>query len=150
MRATNDCVERLLLAVCELLALEGVGVQPAVEGFRAGLAVERVVDVTYDETITVAPTNAGGVTLNCTVTFELNGAPGGPDFEQHTAVTVNGADLSITKTGPAFAQRGHLTRALEGPATRPGPRPFLGGPVAAVTPIEHNTPIRTPQGVSER
>jgi hypothetical protein len=66
MRATNACVERLLLAVCELLALAGVGVQPAVEGVRAGLAVERVVDVTYDETITVAPTNAGGVTLNCT------------------------------------------------------------------------------------
>jgi uncharacterized repeat protein (TIGR01451 family) len=81
--------------------------------------------VTYDETITVAPTNAGGVTLNCTVTFELNGAPGGPDFEQHTAVTVNGADLSITKTGPAFAQSGgtityNITAHNSGPAKATG------------------------------
>jgi hypothetical protein len=54
MRATNACVERLLLAGCELLALAGVGVQPAVEGVRAGLAVERVVAAEAEQAVAAA------------------------------------------------------------------------------------------------
>lgn len=82
-------------------------------------------DVTYDETISVSPTNPGGVTLNCTVQFSLNGVSGGDDFKQTIAVTVNGADLSITKTGPAFAQSGGtitytITAQNAGPANATG------------------------------
>jgi uncharacterized repeat protein (TIGR01451 family) len=63
-------------------------------------------DVTYDETISVASTNPGGVVLHCTVQFFLNGVSGGPEFAQSVDITVNGADLSVAKTGPAFAQSG--------------------------------------------
>ena len=82
-------------------------------------------DVTYDETLSVAATNPGGVTLHCTVQFFLNGVSGGDDFKQTVNVTVNGADLSVTKTGPAFAQSGGtityaITAHNNGPANATG------------------------------
>jgi len=82
-------------------------------------------DVTYNETLSVAATNPGGVTLHCTVQFFLNGVSGGDDFKQTVNVTVNGADLSVTKTGPAFAQSGGtitytITAHNNGPANATG------------------------------
>jgi uncharacterized repeat protein (TIGR01451 family) len=82
-------------------------------------------DVTYDETVSVAATNPGGVTLHCTVQFFLNGVSGGPDFAQSVDVTVNGADLAVTKSGPAFAQSGGtitytITARNDGPAAATG------------------------------
>jgi uncharacterized repeat protein (TIGR01451 family) len=82
-------------------------------------------DVTYDETVSVAATNPGGVTLHCTVQFFLNGVSGGPDFAQSVDVTVNGADLAVTKSGPAFAQSGGtitytITARNNGPANATG------------------------------
>jgi uncharacterized repeat protein (TIGR01451 family) len=78
-------------------------------------------DVTYDETITVDPASPGGVTLSCTVTFLLNGLSQ-PGFVETITVTVNGADVAITKTGPATVTEGHnltwtLTARNNGPAT---------------------------------
>jgi uncharacterized repeat protein (TIGR01451 family) len=82
-------------------------------------------DVNYTETLTVSPSNPGGVTLHCTVDFLLNGLSGGPDFTESISVTVNGADLSVTKTGPAFAQSGGtisytITAHNAGPANATG------------------------------
>ena len=82
-------------------------------------------DVTYNETLSVASTNPGGVTLHCTVQFFLNGVSGGDDFKETVNVTVNGADLSVTKTGPAFAQSGgtityNITARNNGPANATG------------------------------
>jgi uncharacterized repeat protein (TIGR01451 family) len=78
-------------------------------------------DVTYNETITVDPASPGGVTLSCTVTFLLNGLSQ-PGFTEHISVTVNGADVAITKTGPPVVTEGHnltwtLTARNNGPAT---------------------------------
>jgi uncharacterized repeat protein (TIGR01451 family) len=78
-------------------------------------------DVTYDETVSVAATNPGGITIHCTVQFFLNGVSGGDDFKQTVDVTVNGADLAVTKSGPAFAQSGGtisytITARNNGPA----------------------------------
>jgi uncharacterized repeat protein (TIGR01451 family) len=82
-------------------------------------------DVTYDETVSVAATNPGGVTIICTVQFFLNGVSGGDDFKQTITLTVNGADLAVTKTGPAFAQSGGtitytITARNNGPANATG------------------------------
>src|SRR5262249_40818578 len=82
-------------------------------------------DVTYDETVSVAATNPGGVTIHCTVQFLLNGVSGGDDFKQAIDVTVNGADLAVTKSGPAFAQSGGtisytITARNTGPAAASG------------------------------
>ena len=82
-------------------------------------------DVTYNETLTVSPSNPGGVTLHCTVTFLLNGVSGGPDFTESVSVTVNGADLAVVKTGPALVTEGHdftyhLTATNNGPANATG------------------------------
>jgi len=82
-------------------------------------------DVTYDETVSVASSNPGGVTLHCTVTFLLNGVSGGPDFTESISVTVNGADLAVVKTGPALVTEGHdltyhLAAANNGPAAATG------------------------------
>lgn len=82
-------------------------------------------DVTYDEVVTVSPSNPGGVTLNCAVHFLLNGVDGGPDFTENVSVTVNGADLSVVKTGPALVTEGHdltyhLVAANNGPADATG------------------------------
>ena len=82
-------------------------------------------DVTYDETLTVSPSNPGGVTLHCTVDFLLNGLSGGPDFTESISVTVNGADLAVVKTGPALVTEGHnltyhLAAVNNGPANATG------------------------------
>jgi uncharacterized repeat protein (TIGR01451 family) len=82
-------------------------------------------DVTYDETVSVAATNPGGVIIHCTVQFFLNGVSGGDDFKQTIDVTVNGADLAVTKSGPAFAQSGGtitytITARNNGPAAATG------------------------------
>jgi uncharacterized repeat protein (TIGR01451 family) len=82
-------------------------------------------DVTYNETLSVASTNPGGVTLHCTVQFFLNGVSGGDNFKETVNVTVNGADLSVTKSGPAFAQSGgtityNITARNNGPANATG------------------------------
>lgn len=63
-------------------------------------------DVTYTETITVDPAHPGGTTLNCTVKFLLNGLEQ-TGFTQTVAVTVNGADMAIVKTGPALVTEGN-------------------------------------------
>ena len=82
-------------------------------------------DVTYDETLTVSPSNPGGVTLHCTVNFLLNGLSGGSDFTESVSVTVNGADLAVVKTGPALVTEGHnLTYHLA--ATNNGPANATG------------------------
>ncbi len=63
-------------------------------------------DVTYTETITIDSANPGGTTLNCTVKFLLNGLEQ-VGFTETVAVTVNGADLAIVKTGPALVTEGN-------------------------------------------
>ena len=78
-------------------------------------------DVTYTETITVDPLNPGGVTLNCTVKFLINGVEQ-TGFTETVAITVNGADLAIVKTGPALVTEGTtysytLVATNNGPAT---------------------------------
>ncbi len=77
--------------------------------------------VTYDETITVDPANPGGTTVNCTVKFLLNGLEQA-GFTETIAITVNGADLAIVKTGPALVTEGNafsytLAVTNNGPAT---------------------------------
>ncbi len=77
--------------------------------------------VTYDETITVDAANPGGVTLNCTVKFLLNGIEQ-DGFTETIAITVNGADLAIVKTAPALVTEGNpfsytLAVTNNGPAT---------------------------------
>ena len=82
-------------------------------------------DVTFTETLTVDPANPGGVTLHCHVDFLLNGLSGGPAFHQEVAITVNGADLAVVKTGPALVTEGHnLTYHLV--ATNNGPAAATG------------------------
>jgi uncharacterized repeat protein (TIGR01451 family) len=90
-------------------------------------------DVTYNETVSVASSNPGGVTLHCTVTFLLNGVSAGPDFTESITVTVNGADLAIVKTGPALVTEGHdLTYHLA--ATNNGPAAATGVVVSDTLP----------------
>jgi uncharacterized repeat protein (TIGR01451 family) len=82
-------------------------------------------DATFTETLTVAPGNPGGVTLHCSVNFLLDGLSGGPDFNETVAITVNGADLAVVKTGPALVTEGHnLTYHVV--ATNNGPAPATG------------------------
>jgi uncharacterized repeat protein (TIGR01451 family) len=81
-------------------------------------------DVTYTETITVDPTNPGGSTLNCTVKFLLNGLEQ-EGYTEKVAVTVNGADISIIKTGPSLVTEGNtftynLALKNNGPADASG------------------------------
>ncbi len=81
-------------------------------------------NVTYTETITVDAANPGGVTLNCTVKFLLNGLEQ-TGFTETVAITVNGADLAIVKTGPALVTEGTnysygLAVTNNGPATATG------------------------------
>lgn len=81
-------------------------------------------NVTYTETITVDPLNPGGVPLNCTVKFLLNGLEQ-TGFTETVAITVNGADLAIVKTGPALVTEGNtysysLAVTNNGPATATG------------------------------
>ncbi len=81
-------------------------------------------NVTYTETITVDAANPGGVTLNCTVKFLLNGLEQ-TGFTETVAITVNGADLAIVKTGPALVTEGDtysysLAVTNNGPATATG------------------------------
>jgi uncharacterized repeat protein (TIGR01451 family) len=78
-------------------------------------------NVTYDELISVDPLNPGGVTLNCTIKFLLNGLEQ-DGFTETVSVTVNGADMSIVKAGPALVTEGNsyaytLTALNNGPAT---------------------------------
>jgi len=82
-------------------------------------------DVTFTETLTVAAANPGGVTLHCSVDFLLNGLSGGTAFHQTVAITVNGADLAVVKTGPILVTRGqnltyHLVATNNGPAAATG------------------------------
>jgi uncharacterized repeat protein (TIGR01451 family) len=82
-------------------------------------------DVQFTETLTVDPANPGGSTLHCTVDFLQNNALAGPEFQQQVAITVNGADLAVAKTGPGVvAERGtasyHLTATNNGPAAATG------------------------------
>ena len=81
-------------------------------------------NVTYTETITVDAANPGGVTLNCTVKFHLNGLEQ-TGFTETVSITVNGADLAIVKTGPALVTEGNtysysLAVTNNGPATATG------------------------------
>jgi len=76
---------------------------------------------TWSETITVDPGHPGGVTLECTVEWLLDGTLAGPEFVQHIAIEVPGADLVIVKTGPALVTEGDeyaydLTVTNNGPA----------------------------------
>jgi uncharacterized repeat protein (TIGR01451 family) len=82
-------------------------------------------DVTFVETLTVDPANAGGATLHCTVDFLQNGQLSGPEFRQSVSITVNGAELAVVKTGPALVTEGHpftyhLTATNNGPAAATG------------------------------
>jgi uncharacterized repeat protein (TIGR01451 family) len=75
----------------------------------------------WSETISVDAGNPGGVTLNCTVTFMLDGQSGGPAFVETIAIEVPGADVSVVKTGPALVTEGDtysygLTVTNNGPA----------------------------------
>lgn len=82
-------------------------------------------DVTFTETLTVDPSNPGGTTLHCTVDFLQNGQLASAAFQQSVAITVNGADLAVAKTGPALVTQGHnltyhLTATNNGPAAATG------------------------------
>jgi uncharacterized repeat protein (TIGR01451 family) len=92
-----------------------VAVGPASQTVTSG-------DITsWTETISVDPAHPGGVTLNCTVTFLLDGQSGGPAFVETIAIEVPGADVSVVKTGPALVTEGDtysygLTVTNNGPA----------------------------------
>jgi uncharacterized repeat protein (TIGR01451 family) len=104
-------------------------------------------DVTYNETVSVASSNPGGVTLHCTVTFLLNGVSGGPDFTESISVTVNGADLAVVKTGPALVTEGHdLTYHLA--ATNNGPAAATGVVVSDTLPT-NSTFVSASAGCTE-
>jgi uncharacterized repeat protein (TIGR01451 family) len=104
-------------------------------------------DVGYSETISVAATNPGGTTLQCTVDFLLNGLPGGPDFTQTVSVTVNGADLAVVKTGPAQVTEGNnLTYQLV--ATNNGPANATGVVVSDTLP-SNSTFVSASAGCTE-
>ncbi len=60
----------------------------------------------WSEVITVDPGHPGGVTLNCAVTFLLNGQSGGPAFTQTIAIVVPGADVAVVKSGPSLVTEG--------------------------------------------
>jgi uncharacterized repeat protein (TIGR01451 family) len=82
-------------------------------------------DVTFTETLTVDPSNPGGSVLHCTVDFLQNGQSAGSAFQQSVAITVNGADLAVVKTGPSLVTEGgtvayHLTATNNGPAAAAG------------------------------
>lgn len=82
-------------------------------------------DANFVETLTVDPSNPGGTTLHCTVAFLQNGQLSGPEFQQSVAITVNGADLAVVKTGPSLVTEGdtytyHLTATNNGPAAATG------------------------------
>jgi uncharacterized repeat protein (TIGR01451 family) len=76
---------------------------------------------TWSEQISVDPGNPGGVTLQCTVNWLLDGVLTGPEFVQHVTIEIPGADLSIVKTGPALVTENEqfsydLTVTNDGPA----------------------------------
>jgi uncharacterized repeat protein (TIGR01451 family) len=79
---------------------------------------------TFSETYGVdAGTLAG--TYVCTVKFLLNDLDGGPAFQETITINVPAPDLSMAKTGPAFATEGHnatytLTATNLGPTTATG------------------------------
>ena len=77
-----------------------VGITPASQTVTSGDST------TWSETIAVSSGHPGGATLNCTVTFLLDGQSGGPAFVQTIAITVPGADLAVVKTGPALVTEG--------------------------------------------
>jgi uncharacterized repeat protein (TIGR01451 family) len=92
-----------------------VAVTPASQTVTSGATT------TWSETISVDAGHPGGVTLNCTVTFLLDGQPGGPAFVESIAIEVPGADLAVVKTGPALVTEGEtftygLTVTNNGPA----------------------------------
>lgn len=60
-----------------------VSFSPADSTVQSGTAA------TFAETVNVASTAAQGTTIDCSVSFLLNGAAGGPAFIQQVAVTVN-------------------------------------------------------------
>lgn len=82
-------------------------------------------DATFTETLTVDPSNPGGTTLHCIVDFLQNGQLASSAFQQTVAITVNGSDLALTKTGPSLVTEGHdltyhLTATNNGPANATG------------------------------
>ena len=78
---------------------------------HASATVPSGTDAGFVETLTVAPGATQGATLHCTVDFLLDGAPAGPAFTQHVAITVNDTtppvvtvnDKTVEATSPAGA-----------------------------------------------
>ena len=69
---------------------------------HAAVTVPSGGDASFVETLTVAADAPQGTTLHCTVTFTLNGAPGGDTFVQHVSIKVNDitAPVSTCTPGP--------------------------------------------------
>jgi uncharacterized repeat protein (TIGR01451 family) len=75
----------------------------------------------WSETISVDPSDPGGMTLHCTVDWLLDGDLPGPAFVQSIAIEVPGADLAVVKSGPTLVTEGDtfsytLTVTNNGPA----------------------------------
>jgi uncharacterized repeat protein (TIGR01451 family) len=96
-----------------------VGVTPASQTVTSGATTS------WSESIAVSASDPGGATRHCTVTFLLDGQPGGPAFTETIDVIVPGADLAVVKTGPALVTEGQtysysLSVTNNGPAAATG------------------------------
>lgn len=61
----------------------------------------------FDETITVAADAPQGTTLECEVSFSLNGSPGGPEFVQTVTIDVNDVTPPTVSCTPGPNPAGH-------------------------------------------
>jgi len=107
-----------------------VSITPASQTVTSGATT------TWSETISVDPANPGGVTLNCTVDWLLDGALAGSEFVQQVAIEVPGADLAIVKSGPDLVTEGD-TYAYDLTITNNGPADATD--VVVVDPLPGNT-----------